>query len=218
MNGDFENGLTGWRIFGTPPAPRVTQQVVHSGKWSCYITGPTNTASGFTNGVQQDNIVFPVPAEFTAWFYVDRMPQFPQCGHPYNQFTLYDTLGKALEFGVFQSNPSAAIETFFFYQGAGTFFGSLQRGAWNKYTVRLWPDHADLLINDQWAATFDQSVNFKWVQVSTVQILSSCTGAWYVDDLTLNSMSPLPPPPPVGKTITLTLSPDQVASLLKQLS
>jgi len=222
INGDFESGnIAPWNVScsSTSQSIRIVQSPVHSGKYSCCMAGPVNVSSGYTCGFQQD-LSFPLPAEFIAYFNLSRPPS-ATCMHPYNQFTLFDSsLGNALEFGLFYDSGLSAISTFFYYRGAGTYINTnLQKGAWNKYTVRIWNDHSILLVNDVEKATFDSTRNFKWNSITNLQVLASCDGLWYLDDLSLNPLNapPVPPTPPSNKTITLNLSPDQVTSLKSQL-
>lgn len=180
INGDFSSGLKGW----TPLIQNATDaQVTSKTVYSCLLQAKGVMPGNNVNGISQ-SITPPmaVPLVFTASFVVTKTPIATLCNHPYNQFSLYQTKGPVLEFGVSQISPGQNPYIWLSYNGRFYVNQPITLGVKHDLKLLIRKDFLNFLLDGVLVEVLN---NFSWVDVRSVQIVASCDGVWSVSDIGL---------------------------------
>ena len=208
-NGDFESGsLQPWSTAGSVS---ISSAIYHSGLYSAYLK-----ANGNNSGILQQTFApVPVPFQFTFYVYTAQYPD--ACYHPYNQFMLLDVDGHALE-GGFDNRGAAWVHD---NQGGGDYSSNHGLPAylanqWVRFDVYVTASSWNFTVNSQ--PISNNHTPFTFTDVTTLQFVTSCNGAMYLDDIYLGPQTPIPTPIPETpiQTLTLILSLTVALVLLKR--
>ena len=165
----------------------VSSNVQHAGRYSAYVVGPSSgTSSGVITSFQQTFNSIPTPFQFTAYLYTTQPPT-AGCSHPYNQFSIYDDSGHTFEGGFAATGNGYTVFSSSESEQTNYLQTAYSLNQWHRFDVSMNSNGFSYYVDSALIRVNQNSYMFS--NIKSVQFLASCSGAMYVDDVSISPTS-----------------------------